>query len=58
MKLLKYVTAASIALSAFSMAQASAKELSLAYFMGPKHPMNKGVFTPFENDWQKCPAVN
>ncbi len=24
-----------------------AKELSLAYFMGPKHPMNKGLFTPF-----------
>ena len=23
------------------------KELSLAYFMGPKHPMNKGVMTPF-----------
>ena len=26
---------------------ASADELSLAYFMGPKHPMNKAVFTPF-----------
>ncbi len=26
---------------------ASAKELSLAYFMGPNHPMNKAVFTPF-----------
>ena len=26
---------------------ASAAELSLAYFMGPKHPMNKAVFTPF-----------
>ncbi len=26
---------------------ASADELSLAYFMGPKHPMNKGVMTPF-----------
>lgn len=25
----------------------SAKELSLSYFMGPKHPMNKAVFTPF-----------
>ena len=25
----------------------AAKELSLAYFMGPKHPMNKGIFTPF-----------
>lgn len=24
-----------------------AKELSLAYFMGPKHPMNAAVFTPF-----------
>jgi len=24
-----------------------AAELSLAYFMGPKHSMNKGVFTPF-----------
>lgn len=26
---------------------AGAGELSLAYFMGPKHPMNKAVFTPF-----------
>jgi len=26
---------------------ASAQELSLAYFMGPKHPMNKAVFAPF-----------
>ncbi len=25
----------------------SAAELSLAYFMGPKHPMNAAVFTPF-----------
>ena len=24
-----------------------AKDLSLAYWMGPKHPMNKGVFQPF-----------
>ena len=28
-------------------AAASAGELSLAYFMGPKHPMNAAVFTPF-----------
>ncbi len=28
-------------------APAVAKELALAYFMGPKHPMNKAVFTPF-----------
>ena len=26
---------------------AGAQELSLAYFMGPKHPMNAGMFTPF-----------
>ncbi len=26
---------------------AGASELSLAYFMGPKHPMNAAVFTPF-----------
>ena len=26
---------------------ASARELSLAYFMGPKHPMNAAVFKPF-----------
>ena len=26
---------------------ATADELSLAYFMGPNHPMNKAVFTPF-----------
>lgn len=26
---------------------AQAKDLSLAYFMGPKHPMNEGIFTPF-----------
>ena len=30
-------------------AAASAGELSLAYFMGPKHPMNAAVFTPFAN---------
>lgn len=28
-------------------ASAFSEELSLAYFMGPKHPMNKGIFTPF-----------
>ena len=26
---------------------AMAKDLSLSYFMGPKHPMNGAVFTPF-----------
>ncbi|MGI9490276.1 MAG: TRAP transporter substrate-binding protein [Geminicoccaceae bacterium] len=28
-------------------AAAEAKDLSLAYFMGPKHPMNAGLMTPF-----------
>ncbi len=28
-------------------APATAQELSLSYFMGPKHPMNAAVFTPF-----------
>ena len=41
--LLTAVAAVGIAVSG----AASAQELSLAYFMGPKHPMNKAVFTPF-----------
>ncbi|MGI9390667.1 MAG: TRAP transporter substrate-binding protein [Boseongicola sp.] len=40
------LTAATVAGIAFAGA-AAAKDLSLAYFMGPKHPMNKAVFTPF-----------
>ena len=36
-----------IALAAGTGAPASAAELSLSYFMGPKHPMNRAVFTPF-----------
>jgi TRAP-type C4-dicarboxylate transport system substrate-binding protein len=39
--------AAAICLLATVSYGAQAAELSLAYFMGPKHPMNKGVFTPF-----------
>ena len=35
------------ALTAGLCAPASAAELSLSYFMGPKHPMNRAVFTPF-----------
>ncbi|MEP4377374.1 MAG: TRAP transporter substrate-binding protein [Alphaproteobacteria bacterium] len=35
------------AAGAFVSTTASADELSLAYFMGPKHPMNAGVMTPF-----------
>lgn len=40
-------TAAAVALVAGLTAPAMAKELSLSYFMGPKHPMNRAVFTPF-----------
>ncbi len=38
--------AGALALSALSTA-AEARDLTLAYFMGPKHPMNGAVFTPF-----------
>ena len=39
--------AAFVILTAGLCASASAAELSLSYFMGPKHPMNRAVFTPF-----------
>ena len=42
-RLMSAVAATGIALGS----AASAAELSLAYFMGPKHPMNAAVFTPF-----------
>ncbi len=42
-KLLSLATILSLAIGG----AAAAKELSLAYFMGPKHPMNAAVFTPF-----------
>ena len=32
---------------AVALTPAAAKELSLSYFMGPKHPMNKALFQPF-----------
>jgi len=41
------VAAGLAAAGAFATSSASADELSLAYFMGPKHPMNAGVMTPF-----------
>lgn len=46
MKNFKVVAAAICLLTSVSYS-AHAAELSLAYFMGPKHPMNKGIFTPF-----------
>ena len=42
-KLLALALAAGLSLGG----AANAGELSLAYFMGPKHPMNKAVFAPF-----------
>ncbi|MGI9449099.1 MAG: TRAP transporter substrate-binding protein [Geminicoccaceae bacterium] len=33
---------------------AEAKDLSLAYFMGPKHPMNAGLMTPFGEQLAKA----
>ena len=39
--------AAAAALAGVLAGPAAAKELSLSYFMGPKHPMNRAVFTPF-----------
>jgi TRAP-type C4-dicarboxylate transport system substrate-binding protein len=43
----KKIIGLAIAASISFGAAASAGELSLAYFMGPKHPMNAAVFTPF-----------
>lgn len=44
MKRLATMAAAALIASA---SVASAKDLALAYFMGPKHPMNAAVFEPF-----------
>ncbi|MBS28944.1 MAG: hypothetical protein CL566_08500 [Alphaproteobacteria bacterium] len=41
------IAAGFAAAGAFATSTASADELSLAYFMGPKHPMNAGVMGPF-----------
>ena len=38
---------AGVGLLALNPISAFAGELSLAYFMSPKHPMNSGIFTPF-----------
>ncbi len=44
MKLTTLLTAAALAATATA---GQARDLSLAYFMGPNHPMNAAVFTPF-----------
>ncbi len=46
MKHLGICAAAALALG-LTAPKAEAEELSLAYFMGPGHPMNAAVFTPF-----------
>ena len=46
-KCLKVIGVAIFAVGASLASSAVAKDLSLAYFMGPKHPMNKGLFLPF-----------
>ena len=44
---IKHLVPAAALLSMLAGAPAQAEELSLSYFMGPKHPMNAAVFTPF-----------
>ncbi|PSL20044.1 TRAP transporter substrate-binding protein [Shimia abyssi] len=44
---MKLVGALAASVALFIGSAASAKDLSLSYFMGPKHPMNGAVFTPF-----------
>ncbi|MEM9474144.1 MAG: TRAP transporter substrate-binding protein [Pseudomonadota bacterium] len=46
MKLTNTLMAGAVALAAMA-AATQARELTLAYFMGPNHPMNGAVFTPF-----------
>lgn len=41
------IAAAALGVVLTSAPVAQAKDLALAYFMGPKHPMNAAVFTPF-----------
>ena len=41
------VAAGMVATGFVGVTSAAADELPLAYFMGPKHPMNKGVMGPF-----------
>lgn len=43
----KLITSTTLAASLAFAAAADARDLALAYFMGPTHPMNKAVFTPF-----------
>jgi len=42
-----FVAATLAAAAAVPSTQAFGDELALGYFMGPRHPMNAGVFTPF-----------
>ncbi len=44
---MKLFGAIAITLTLLGGTTATARDLSLSYFMGPKHPMNGAVFTPF-----------
>jgi TRAP-type C4-dicarboxylate transport system substrate-binding protein len=44
---MKKLTALATAACLSAASMASAKDLALSYFMGPNHPMNAAVFTPF-----------
>jgi len=44
---LTLASAAALAWAGVTSAPALARDLALAYFMGPGHPMNRAVFTPF-----------
>lgn len=50
------LTAISAACMAVGGSMATAESLSLAYFMGPKHPMNAAVFTPFAEALEEASA--
>ena len=45
--MLKKILGVTVAIAISSATSAFSGEFSLAYFMGPKHPMNAAVFTPF-----------
>ena len=45
--MIKKILGTLMVICVFGVGSAFAGELSLAYFMGPKHPMNKAVFAPF-----------
>lgn len=49
----RFIAMMGIGLCAAFLGTAHAKDLALSYFMGPAHPMNKAVFTPFAERLEK-----